>query len=158
MIIGDFPRRIDGNAFFNALVLQYQTLSTINKPKILIVDDESDIANSVKRGLEYRGYTVDAHTNPQKALENYKVGEYDICMIDIRMPQMNGFQLYVEIKKLDRNVRICFCTAFETEYREEFHRVFPELDGRNFIRKPATLTQLIARIDQELKKKQISVS
>ena len=143
--------------FFNALVHQYQTLSTINKPKILIVDDESDIANSVKRGLEYRGYTVDAHTNPQKALENYKVGEYDLCMIDIRMPQMNGFQLYVEIKKLDRNVRICFCTAFETEYREEFHRVFPELDGRNFIRKPATLTQLIARIDQELKKKQISV-
>jgi len=143
--------------FFYALAHQYQTLSTINKPKILIVDDESDIANSLKRGLEYRGYTVDAHTNPQKALENYKVGEYDICMIDIRMPQMNGFQLYVEIKKLDRNVRICFCTAFETEYREEFHRVFPELDGRNFIRKPATLTQLIARIDQELKKKQISV-
>ena len=133
-------------------------MSTINKPKILIVDDESDIANSLKKGLEYRGYTVDAHTNPQKALENYKVGEYDLCMIDIRMPQMNGFQLYVEIKKLDRNVRICFCTAFETEYREEFHRVFPELDGRNFIRKPATLTQLVARIDQELKKKQISVS
>ena len=79
-------------------------------------------------------------------------------MIDIKMPKMNGFQVYFEIKKLDRNVRICFCTAFDAEYHEEFHRVFPELDERSFIPKPVTLTQLVARIDQELQKKQISVS
>jgi two-component system, OmpR family, response regulator ChvI len=130
-------------------------LPTINKPKILVVDDESDIANSLKRGLEYRGYAIEAYTDPQKALENYKVGEYDLCIIDIRMPKMNGFQLYVEIKKLDRSVRICFCTAFEAEYRQEFHKAFPELDERSFIPKPATLTQLVARIDQELQKKMI---
>jgi len=124
----------------------------MGKPKILVVDDESDIANSIKRGLENKGYVVEAYTDPQKALENYKVGEYDLCMIDIRMPQMNGFQLYVEIKKLDHGVRICFCTAFEAEYHQEFHKAFPELDERNFIPKPASLTQLVARIDQELKK------
>jgi len=133
-------------------------LPTIDKPKILVVDDESDIANSLKRGLEYRGYVVEAYTDPQKALENYKVGEYDLCMLDIRMPKMNGFQLYMEIKKLDRNIRICFCTAFDAEYRQEFHKAFPELDEQSFIPKPASLTQLVARIDQELQKKQISVS
>jgi two-component system, OmpR family, response regulator ChvI len=125
---------------------------SMNKQKILVVDDEPDIADSLKRGLEYRGYVVEAYIDPQKALENYKVGEYDLCMLDIRMPKMNGFQLYVEIKKLDRNVRICFCTAFDAEYREEFHKAFPELDERSFIPKPASLTQLVARIDQELKK------
>jgi DNA-binding response OmpR family regulator len=130
----------------------------IDKPKILVVDDEPDILNSLERGLEYRGYNVDAYTDPQKALENYKVGEYDLCMLDIKMPKMNGFQLYVEIKKKDHNVRICFCTAFDAEYRQEFHKAFPELDERSFIPKPATLTQLVARIDQELQKKQIAVS
>jgi two-component system, OmpR family, response regulator ChvI len=124
----------------------------MGKPKILVVDDEPDITNSIKKGLENRGYVVDAYTDPQKALENYKVGKYDLCMIDIRMPKMNGFQLYVEIKKLDHSVRICFCTAFEAEYRQEFHKAFPELDERSFIPKPASLTQLVVRIDQELKK------
>ena len=130
----------------------------MDKPKILIVDDEADIANSLKRGLENRGYVVEAYIDPQKALENYKVGEYDLCMLDIRMPKMNGFQLYVQIKKLDHNARICFCTAYEAEYRQEFHKAFPELDERTFIPKPASLTQLVARIDQELQKKQASVS
>src|SRR5437660_6845240 len=133
-------------------------LHATDKPKILVVDDEQDIANSVKRGLEYRGYVVEAYTDPQKALENYKVGEYDLCMLDIKMPKMNGFQLYFEIKRLDRNIRICFCTAFEAEYRQEFHKAFPELDEQSFIPKPATLPQLVARIDQELQKKQIRVS
>ena len=136
----------------------HKTLPTIDMPKILVVDDESDIANSLKKGLEYRGYSVDAYTDPQKALENYRVGEYDLCMIDIKMPRMSGFQLYVKIKMLDQSVRICFCTAFEAEYRQEFHKAFPELDEQNFIPKPATLTQLVARIDQELQKKQMSVS
>lgn len=122
------------------------------KSKILVVDDESDIANSIKKGLENRGYVVEAYTDPQEALENYKVGEYDLCMIDIRMPKMNGFQLYVQIKKLDQSVRICFCTAFEAEYHQEFHKAFPELDERSFIPKPASLAQLVVRIDQELKK------
>ena len=133
-------------------------MTTIDNLKILVVDDEPDIANSLKGGLEHRGYGVEAYTDPQKALENYKVGEYDLGMIDIKMPKMNGFQLYFEIKKLDRNIRICFCTAFDAEYQQEFHKTFPELDERRFIPKPATLTQLVARIDQELQKKQISVS
>ncbi|HJT10527.1 MAG TPA: response regulator [Candidatus Nitrosotalea sp.] len=123
-----------------------------DKAKILVVDDEPDIANSLKSGLEHRGYVVEAYTEPQKALENYKVGQYNLCILDIKMPKMNGFQLYVEIKKLEHNVKICFCTAFEAEYRDEFHKAFPELDTKSFITKPATLSQLVTRIDQELKK------
>ncbi|MDE2590857.1 MAG: response regulator [Patescibacteria group bacterium] len=126
--------------------------STTEKTKILIVDDEHDIANSLKKGLESRGYAIDVFIDPQEALENYKVGKYDLCIFDIRMPNMNGFQLYVEIKKLDRNVKICFCTAHESEYHEEFHKAFPELDEKYFISKPATLTQLVTRIEKELEK------
>jgi DNA-binding response OmpR family regulator len=131
-------------------------LSAPDKPKILIVDDESDIANSLKKGLEYKGYAVEAYTDPKMALANYKVGGYELCMLDIRMPNMNGFQLYVEIKKIDRNVKICFCTAHETEYHEEFHRAFPELDERYFIRKPASLTQLVTHIEKELTKEPLT--
>jgi DNA-binding response OmpR family regulator len=123
-----------------------------NKGRILVVDDEVDICDSLKNGLAHRGYLIDAYTEPQKALENYAAGKYDLCILDIKMPQMSGFQLYVEIKKLDSHVKICFCTAFETEYREEFHKAFPELDSQKYIRKPATLSQLVTRIDQELEK------
>ena len=125
------------------------------KPKILIVDDEFDIVNSLKRGLEFRGYSIDAYTDPQKALESFKVDKYDLCILDIRMPNMNGFQMYVELKKLDRNLKICFCTAHDREYHEEFHKAFPELDEKYFISKPATLTQLVTRIEQELKKEPV---
>jgi len=149
MIIEDDTRRIKKYVFYYDFTIE--NMHT-DKAKILVVDNELDIANSLKKGLEFKGYVVEAYTEPQKALENYKVGEYDLCILDVKMPKMNGFQLYVEIKKLDSNVKICFCTAFEAEYYEEFHNAFPELDAKNFITKPSTLSQLVTRIDQELKK------
>lgn len=118
---------------------------------ILVVDDEPDIVHSIKRGLERKGFSVDAFEDPIIALANYTPSKYDLCLIDIRMPKMNGFELYREIKKKDHNVKICFCTAFEATYREEFYKAFPELDEKLFIPKPATLSQLAERIALELK-------
>lgn len=122
-----------------------------NNSRILVVDDEADIVNSIKRGLESRGLIVDAYDDPISALVHYKPSKYALCIIDIKMPKMNGFELYREIRKLDAGVRICFCTAFDQEYREPFHKAFPELDERGFISKPATLSGLILRIENELK-------
>lgn len=123
----------------------------LNNIKILVVDDEPDIVYSIKRGLEIKGFTVDGFDDPIIALANYKPSKYDLCLIDIRMPKMNGFELYREIKKKEPNVKICFCTAFEVVYREAFYKAFPELDERSFIPKPATISQLTERIALELK-------
>ncbi|TLX85220.1 MAG: response regulator [Thaumarchaeota archaeon] len=119
--------------------------------RILVVDDEPDITTSIKNGLERKGFDVDAYNDPLKALESFEPGTYDLLLIDIRMPKMNGFELYREIKKKSENVKICFFTAFEVYY-EEFKRVFPNLEVKCFIRKPITINDLVAHINTELAK------
>ncbi len=133
-------------------MLGYKNMSLqATNSKILVVDDEPDIAYSLKKGLEHRGFAVTAYENPLIALADYKPSKYDLCILDIKMPQMNGFELYREIRKLDGDVKICFCTAHDAEYHEEFRKAFPELAEQSFIPKPATLIQLVTRIEQELK-------
>jgi DNA-binding response OmpR family regulator len=117
--------------------------------KILLVDDEPDIVESVKKGLESRGLSVDGFDDPEKALQAFRADTYDVALLDIRMPKMNGFQLYREIEKRDGKVRVRFFTAFET-YREEFKKGFPELDERRFIQKPATISRLAEALVADL--------
>jgi two-component system catabolic regulation response regulator CreB/two-component system response regulator ChvI len=118
--------------------------------KILLVDDETDVLDSVRLGLESKGFQVDAFDDPLKALHSFRKGVYEIVLLDIRMPHMNGFQLYTEIRKRDEKVRVRFFTAFEV-YREEFKKAFPELDERRFIQKPTTLDALTKTLLSELK-------
>ncbi|HYL67504.1 MAG TPA: response regulator [Nitrosopumilaceae archaeon] len=118
--------------------------------KVLIVDDESDIANSIKKFLEGRGFQTDTYIDPQKALEDFKPNFYDLIILDIRMPKMNGFQLYRELMKKDDNSNIFFLTAYE-EYRHEFTKAFPELDQRHFIKKPISGTHLMEYLMKEVK-------
>ena len=120
--------------------------------KILVVDDEPDITSSIKRGLERNDFQVDAYTDPQKALSEFKSGVYDLLLIDIRMPKLSGFELYREIKKKNDHAKICFFTAFEVYY-EEFKKVFPTLDVKCFIRKPITINDLVVHINMELNNK-----
>ena len=117
--------------------------------RILVVDDEPDISSSIKRGLERNGFQVDAYTDPEKALAEFKPGAYDLLLVDIRMPKLNGFELYREFKKKNDNSKICFFTAFEVYY-EEFKKVFPTLDVKCFIRKPITISDLVTHINTEL--------
>lgn len=124
----------------------------ITLKKILVVDDEPDISSSIKRGLERNGFQVDAYTDPEKALSEFKPGMYDLLLVDIRMPKLNGFELYREIKKKNDQSKICFFTAFEVYY-EEFKKVFPTLDVKCFIRKPITISDLVAHINTELNSK-----
>ncbi len=120
--------------------------------KILVVDDEPDITSSIKNGLKRKGFEVDAYNDPIKALDDFKPEAYDLLLIDIRMPKMNGFELYREIKKKSENIKVCFFTAFEVYY-DEFKKVFPSLDVHCFIRKPITINDLVIHINSELAKK-----
>jgi two-component system, OmpR family, response regulator ChvI len=109
-------------------------------------------------------FEVDVFTDPQLALVNLsKVGlhYYDLFLIDIKMPQMNGFELYDEIKKMsdttgqeqkegvDKSVKACFMTAYEIYY-ETLKNEFPTLNVGCFIKKPIGIQDLINRIKQEL--------
>ncbi|MDP9286757.1 MAG: response regulator [Thermoproteota archaeon] len=84
--------------------------------RILVVDDEPDINTTLEKALEQNGFKVDSYECPLMALENFTPHYYDLAILDIKMPEMNGFSFYREIKKLDKNLRICFLTAGEMYY------------------------------------------
>jgi CheY-like chemotaxis protein len=98
-----------------------------NKHRILLVDDESDIVEILKRGLEAKGLQVDAYASPWKALDSFKPNTYDLAILDIRMPLLSGFALYRAIKKLDPLITVYFLSAFEI-YHAEFRIVFPSME------------------------------
>ena len=75
------------------------------KKRILLVDDEHDITVGLRIGLENNGFVVDAFNDPQEALSNFKAGLYDLLLIDVKMPKMNGFELYQDMEKIDINSR-----------------------------------------------------
>ena len=77
--------------------------------------------------LQMNGFDVDTYNDPLLALSNFKPDSYGLALLDIRMPKMNGFELYKRIKDIDKNVEVCFITAFE-DYCEEFKGAFPELE------------------------------
>ena len=115
--------------------------------KILVVDDEADLTLLCSLALEYYGFKVDTFTDPQKALSNYKPGYYDLVILDIAMPKMDGFQLYDEIKKKDRKAKVCFLTASEMYYEEFRKKEYNAIDKNLFIRKPIQNEELLKEVN-----------
>ena len=72
---------------------------------IMVVDDESDLTVFYKISLEYYGFVVDTFNGPKEALSSFKSNYYDLVILDIKMPEMNGFELYREIKEIDLTVK-----------------------------------------------------
>src|SRR6476660_9235690 len=95
-------------------------------PRILLVDDEPDITVSFKVMLEQKGFKVDTFNNPLDALSSFKPGIYRLLLLDIRMPEMDGFKLYEELKKRDKEVKAVFISAFEIN-SEALRAIYPEL-------------------------------
>ena len=118
------------------------------KRRILVVDDEPDMTLLFKMALESDGsFTVSTFNDPVIALSNFKAGLYDLIILDIKMPKMDGFDLYQEIKKIDSQVRICFLTASEM-YSEEFRKeAYCSLDKDMFLRKPIENEDLLNKIN-----------
>ena len=124
---------------------KYANDSVLPEYRLLIIDDESDITSALKNGLELRGFKVDVFNEPLKALSDYSIGTYNLLILDIKMPKMNGFELYKLIRKLDKKIIVCFWTAFEICY-EELKKIFPAMDEKYFIRKPIAMDDLVYRI------------
>ena len=122
--------------------------SNLKTKKIMLVDDEADILWLFKMILESDArLKVDSFADPVIALENFRPGLYDLLLIDIAMPKMNGFELYDKIRELDKKVKISFVTASEMFYEEIRKEAFPELDTTIcFIRKPIANPDLIQQV------------
>ncbi|MFL6410505.1 MAG: response regulator [Nitrososphaeraceae archaeon] len=120
------------------------------KARILVVDDEVDITLSIKTVLEGDQFQVDSFNDPVAAFNNFKAGFYDLLILDIKMPKMNGFQLYRQIRNIDNKVKVCFLTALsEMHDYEEFKReVFPKAGERYFIQKPVENQTLLKRLNE----------
>jgi DNA-binding response OmpR family regulator len=116
--------------------------------KILLVDDEPDITMSFEATLQNAGFIVHTYQDPLIALSKFKPSYYDLVILDIKMPKMNGFKLYAEIQKIDNKVKVCFVTAGEFFYdqvREEEEQ-YCKLDTERFLQKPISNTDLVNRI------------
>lgn len=118
--------------------------------RILIVDDDQDIAKFFKLALELAGFITEVSNNPLSALKNFKKGAYDLLLLDINMPQLSGFELYRKISQIDDEVKVCFITAFE-EYYSEFKSEFPNLNELEcYIKKPVGMDFLINAVKSRL--------
>jgi CheY-like chemotaxis protein len=121
--------------------------SSLKTKRLMLVEDEADIAMTFKIVLESDiGLKVDSFMEPFAALNNFRSGLYDLIMIDIALPKMNGFELYYRIKKLDDKVKVCFLTAGEMYYEEIRKKLVPKLDTNSFIRKPIANQDLIQQV------------
>lgn len=123
-----------------------------NNKRILVVDDEPDLTQVSTLALEYHGFKVDSFNDPQEALSKFKPGLYDLIILDIKMPKMDGFELYHEIKKKDNNAKVCFLTASELYYEEFRKKEYCALDRNLFIQKPIDNEDLVKEINKMLKK------
>jgi two-component system, OmpR family, response regulator ChvI len=119
------------------------------KGKILIVDDEPDITESFGLALEDSGFEVDKYNDPAVALASFKPTVYGLLILDIKMPKMDGFELYDKLKKIDKKVNVFFVSAFEVD-REALSKQYSGLNIENFLSKPIHIPELIKRVEEQI--------
>lgn len=123
-----------------------KTIKTKDKPvknKILLIDDEIDACLTFKNMLEENGFDTNTYDKPLDALHNFKSGIYDLVVLDIKMPKIDGIKLYQEIRKIDKRIKVCFITASEDYYIKQF----PELKEEEcFMQKPISTDSFVSRI------------
>ena len=123
-----------------------QTSVQAKKYRVMIVDDEQDITTIFKIGLENNEFVVTTFNDPLEALSKFRPRLYDLLILDIRMPGMNGFQLYLKIREIDNKVKVCFLTAFD-EFHGAFKTSFPFLEEvKCYLKKPITVRDLVKRL------------
>lgn len=117
------------------------------KGRILLVDDEEDIAQSFSLAIQKDGFIVDTYNDPLTVLSNFKTDLYDLVLLDIKLPNMDGFELYDKIRAMDKKVKVCFISGYQINYlalREQ------GLEIDCFISKPVKIEDLLKRINAEL--------
>ncbi len=125
-----------------------ETKDNNKKKRILIVDDEPDVSMVLKQVLEQNEFNADSYDDPILALEHFKAGFYDLVLLDIKMPGIDGFRLYQEMKKIDSKVKVCFLTASELYYKRfRKEEEFADIDKDLFLQKPIENEDLINKIN-----------
>jgi DNA-binding response OmpR family regulator len=119
------------------------------KKRVLIVDDEPDVTLVLKQVLDENGFDADSYDDPRLALNNFKANMYDLLLLDIKMPDINGLDLYQEMRKIDDKVKVCFLTASEMFY-EKFRKEEPysKFDKELFIAKPIENEELLDHLNR----------
>jgi DNA-binding NtrC family response regulator len=125
------------------------------KKRILVVDDEPDINLLFKMILEENSeFMVHSFTDPLLALKNFKSNLYDLILVDIKMPEMDGLDFYREIRKIDNKVKLCFITASEKYYEQFRKEIYDPLLGESyFIQKPIANEDLLKLVNTMIKDK-----
>ena len=120
------------------------------RKKILIVDDEPDVTFTIKVILTSNGYQVDAFEDAEEALASFRTEAYSLAFLDIKMPKMNGFDLYKKLLEIDSEIKVCFLTAlgefddYYRQYRKE--EVAPIWGVRHIVRKPIDNSKLLEEV------------
>lgn len=124
------------------------------KKKILFVDNEPDITTMLKMALERAGFSIDVFNDPLLALENFKPKLYDLAILDVMMPKMDGLELYNQLKSADPGIKACFLTASSETYSEELRK----RKGRHcvlnkdlFLYMPLPINKIIEEINRRIK-------
>jgi two-component system, OmpR family, response regulator ChvI len=138
--------------------LQINEQSQVMKPQqrqkysynILVVDDEPDTAFTYKTLLSAEGYDVQVFTDPQEALKHFvqrpdPSSHYQLVLLDIRMPRLNGLQLFYRIKAVSPNTKIVFCSALDIA--EELTSILPGISYHHIIKKPMRREDFISKIN-----------
>ena len=116
-------------------------MSTTKEKNILIVDDDEDLVNLYETFLKYDGYKVDAFTDPLDALSSFRKDVYDLVLLDLKMPEMNGVELFHELQNIDPNLLYRFITAANKEYIDNIKINNIDIE-ENIIYKPLWLNEL----------------
>jgi DNA-binding response OmpR family regulator len=114
-----------------------------------VVDDEQDLTFTLKAILDETGsFQVETFTNPVLALSEFKAGVYDLAVLDIRMPEMNGFHLCRKLRGMDKMLKICFLTAAELLYYQETDSdIIDDLGIGCFVSKPVDNEDFVKNIE-----------
>ena len=120
----------------------------VEKKRICIVDDEPDIILLCKLVLEDAGFNVYTFTDSLQALSNFKPNFYDLVILDIKMPNMDGFELCKKINEIDNKTKVCFLTASEMYYETFRKRDHCKTDKNLFLRKPIENDELVKKINK----------
>lgn len=126
-------------------------IKSSRKPKILLVDDEKDDLIVLEKFLKLGGFEVNSFSNPRQALLHYADTDpysYDLIISDIRMPEINGFQLYYRLKSIKHDVKILFATCLNIA--EELLTLLPEVGPQQVIQKPIDKEKFIEIVKRQI--------
>lgn len=121
----------------------------MNLPKILLLEDEFQLAKIVSETLQSRGFFVTHVNNGRLGLEEFKNFQFELCIVDVMMPFMDGFTFVSEIRKIDQNIPVLFLTA-KSQDKDVFEGY--GVGGNDYLKKPFSLEELILRIKELLKR------